>query len=175
MDSITLPTWVTLSRLLLVPVFWCITSANTPAQRHWGLAVFLFAAATDWVDGYLARRLGQESELGKMLDPLVDKLLVLSPMLLLVQWGELPAWGVFLVVARELLLTAWRSQSSAGANGWGKAKTVAQIAAVVALLASLPFADVVFWLAVLLTLMSGVSYFWDVPASALGVERRHLS
>ncbi|NJK33817.1 MAG: CDP-diacylglycerol--glycerol-3-phosphate 3-phosphatidyltransferase [Oscillatoriales cyanobacterium SM2_2_1] len=157
----TLPTWITLSRLLLIPVFWLVTSANTPAQRHIGLGIFAIAAATDWVDGYLARRLNQESDLGKVLDPLTDKLLVLSPLLLLVQWGDVPAWGVFLILARELLLTAWRGQSSAGANPWGKAKTVTQIAAVVALLLPLPYAMVIFWLAVVLTLVSGVSYFWS--------------
>jgi len=65
-------------------------------------------AGTDWLDGYLARRLNQVTELGKFLDPLVDKLLVLAPLMALVGMGIVPAWGVFLILARELTISGWR-------------------------------------------------------------------
>jgi CDP-diacylglycerol--glycerol-3-phosphate 3-phosphatidyltransferase len=135
------------------------------------MGIFLVAAGTDWVDGYLARRLDQVTELGKFLDPLVDKLLVLAPLLVLIELGRVPAWGVFLILARELAISGWRvsptfqPQAVPGANLWGKAKTVVQIAAIAYLLAPLPatwslFGLGLFWAAVGLTLISGWLYVW---------------
>jgi CDP-diacylglycerol--glycerol-3-phosphate 3-phosphatidyltransferase len=132
--------------------------------------VFLIAAGTDWLDGYLARRLNQVTEVGKFLDPLVDKLLVLAPLIALVELGAVPAWGVFLVLTRELVIAGWRvnpnlrgSSEIAGANFWGKLKTVTQIAAVALLVAPLSTAwqmpaIVAFWLSVAMTLISGAIY-----------------
>jgi CDP-diacylglycerol---glycerol-3-phosphate 3-phosphatidyltransferase len=135
------------------------------------VGIFLLAAGTDWLDGYLARRLNQVTDLGKFLDPLVDKLLVLAPLLMLVGLRQVPAWGVFLIVAREITISGWRvnpaMQGGAvpGANLWGKAKTVVQIAAIALLIAPLPPqwdrpAQILFWLAVALTLGSGLVYLW---------------
>jgi CDP-diacylglycerol--glycerol-3-phosphate 3-phosphatidyltransferase len=109
------------------------------------------------------------TELGKFLNPLVDKLLVIAPLLMLVELGQVAAWGVFLIVARELVIAGWRVNPSLqgtgvpGANLWGKAKTVVQIAAVALLLAPHPApldlaAQGLFWLAVSLTLWSGLVY-----------------
>jgi CDP-diacylglycerol--glycerol-3-phosphate 3-phosphatidyltransferase len=166
----TLPNWVTLSRLLALPVLLYFLQNPTPANRWWSLAVFLVAALTDWVDGYLARKLDAVTELGKFLDPLVDKLLVLAPLLSLIELGQLPAWGVFLIVARELSVAGWRvtpsltgSTAIVGANLWGKLKTVSQIAAIALLIAPLPPSWhipslVAFWVAVALTLISGAIY-----------------
>lgn len=165
-----LPTWITVSRLLAVPLLLYGLREPTTAWR-WGLlVVFLAAAGTDWLDGYLARRLNQVTELGKFLDPLVDKLLVLAPLLSLVELGQVPAWGVFLILARELTIAGWRVNPSLqggtaiqGANLWGKLKTVSQIVAVALLIA--PLADnwrlttiVAFWIAVALTWISGAIY-----------------
>ncbi len=164
-----LPTWITLSRLLAVP--FCLYGLQQPGLvMRWGvLVVFLLAAATDWLDGYLARRLNQVTELGKFLDPLVDKFLVLAPLLALVELGQVPAWGVFLILARELAIAGWRvnptlqSGSIPGANLWGKLKTVVQIGAIALLLAPpaanwQPWPLLLFWLAVSLTLISGLIY-----------------
>jgi CDP-diacylglycerol---glycerol-3-phosphate 3-phosphatidyltransferase len=178
---ITIPTWVTLSRLVAVPVILVALSWNSDEFSRWvALIAFLVAALTDWLDGYLARRLNQVSDLGKFLDPLVDKLLILAPMLILVQLGQVPAWGVFLIVARELVITGWRGAPTVdssptaiteahskppqiiGANLWGKAKTVIQIVAVAALIMQLPGALLLFWLAIALTLISGIIYVWPV-------------
>jgi CDP-diacylglycerol--glycerol-3-phosphate 3-phosphatidyltransferase len=166
-----LPTWITVSRLLGVPLVLGLLLDPTPRRAWIAAAVFLLAASTDWVDGYLARRLDQVTELGKFLDPLVDKLLVLAPLLALIELGEIPAWGVFLILARELAIAGWRvnptfqAQAVPGANLWGKAKTVLQIAAVTTLLAPLPtpwqpLAISLFWLSVLLTWISGAIYLW---------------
>jgi len=166
-----LPTWITLSRLLGVPVILLLLLAPTPMRAWLATGVFLLAASTDWVDGYLARRLDQVTEVGKFLDPLVDKLLVLAPLLALIELGEIPAWGVFLILARELAIAGWRvnptfqSQAVPGANLWGKAKTVLQIAAVACLLAPLsaPWQSIglgLFWVAVVSTWGSGIMYLW---------------
>ncbi|WP_008311814.1 CDP-diacylglycerol--glycerol-3-phosphate 3-phosphatidyltransferase [Leptolyngbya sp. PCC 6406] len=164
-----LPTWVTLSRLLGVPIVLVLLAMPTPGRCWAAAGVFLLAAATDWVDGYLARRLDQVTELGKFLDPLVDKLLVLAPLLALVELGRVPGWGVFLLLARELTIAGWRvnptfqAQQVPGANLWGKAKTVVQIVAVTLLILPLAAAGqeiaiATFWVAVALTWISGILY-----------------
>jgi CDP-diacylglycerol---glycerol-3-phosphate 3-phosphatidyltransferase len=172
---INLPTWITLSRLIGVPILFILlhTPNNSPSEvlRWWAVGIFVLAAGTDWLDGYLARRLNQVTELGKFLDPLVDKLLVLAPLMVLVELGQVPAWGVFLILMRELVIAGWRvnpaMQTGAvpGANLWGKVKTVVQMVAIATLLS--PFAlqyplfpTLLFWLAVLLTWFSGILYLW---------------
>ncbi len=169
--NITIPTWVTLSRLLGVPLV-LYTLHNPTVEARWlSLTIFLVAAGTDWLDGYLARMLNQVTELGKFLDPLVDKLLVLAPLLALIELHQVPAWGVFLILARELTIAGWRvnpivftgDTAITGANIWGKVKTVGQIAAIGLLIAPLPEAWrmaslVAFWIAVALTLISGAIY-----------------
>ncbi|MDX1976959.1 MAG: CDP-diacylglycerol--glycerol-3-phosphate 3-phosphatidyltransferase [Pseudanabaenaceae cyanobacterium bins.68] len=157
---LTLPNWITLSRLLVIPVILGILSSAYPWARPVALAAFLIGAATDWLDGYVARSLNQTSDLGKWLDPLVDKLLTIAPLLILVELGELPAWAVFLLIARELVITAWRNDQVQiqGANLWGKLKTVSQIIAIAALLIQLPYAIWLFGLALVLTLISGILY-----------------
>jgi len=158
--TLNLPTWITLTRLLAVPgIFWILMTPSTTG-RAWAAGLFVVAAGTDWLDGYLARKLNQVTDLGKFLDPLVDKLLVLAPLLLLVQFGEVPAWGVFLILARELVVAGWRVNQTqvSGASWAGKVKTVVQILAVTALLLQLPGGIALFWGAVLLTLWSGWTY-----------------
>jgi CDP-diacylglycerol--glycerol-3-phosphate 3-phosphatidyltransferase len=186
--NITLPTWVTLSRLIAVPIiFGLFAWQDSELSRLVALTVFAIAAVTDWLDGYLARKLNQITELGKFLDPLVDKVLTIALFLLLIELGQVPAWAVFVMITRELLITAWRgaptiapvatandnsseaSENSAkstsiiAANLWGKAKTVMQIVAIAALLIKLPYAIVAFWLAFALTLISGILYVVPSP------------
>ena len=164
----TLPTWITFSRLLGLPFILYGLHDPTDQTRWICLAIFLIAAGTDWLDGYLARKLDQVTDLGKFLDPLVDKLLVLAPLLALIELGQVPAWGVFLILARELAIAGWRvnpnlTQEISGANIWGKLKTVTQITAIALLIAPLPSvwempSLVLFWLSVVLTLISGGIY-----------------
>ncbi|MBW4500286.1 MAG: CDP-diacylglycerol--glycerol-3-phosphate 3-phosphatidyltransferase [Scytonema hyalinum WJT4-NPBG1] len=161
----TLPNWITFSRLLGIPFLLYGLHNPTPQARWICLAIFLVASLTDWLDGYLARKLNQITDLGKFLDPLVDKLLVLAPLLVLIELGQVPAWGVFLILARELAIAGWRvSQPKiTGANIWGKLKTVSQIVAIALLIAPLPQAWqlpslIAFWISVILTLISGAIY-----------------
>lgn len=176
-----LPTWITVSRLLAIPpILYGLQFASPTA--HWiVLGIFLIAASTDWVDGYLARRLNQVTELGKFLDPLVDKLLVLAPLLALVALGSLPAWGVFLILARELTIAGWRvnpalqgNTTIRGANLWGKLKTISQVVAIALLIAPLSPAWatptlILFWFSVVLTLISGLIYLRPEPTATRSV------
>ncbi len=164
-----LPTWITVSRLLGVPIVLIALLEPTDYRRWLSVVAFVIFAGTDWLDGYLARRLDQVSDVGKFLDPLVDKLLVLAPLVALVGLGEVPAWGVFLILARELTISGWRVNPTfqqgkvPGAGIWGKAKTVVQIGAIALLLAPLTglwqtAGIVLFWVAVILTWVSGLLY-----------------
>lgn len=169
MPNINLPTWITFSRLLGVPIVLIALLDPTDSRRWISVVFFVIFAGTDWLDGYLARKLNQVTELGKFLDPLVDKLLVLAPLMALVEMGSVPAWGVFLILARELTISGWRVNPSfqkgavPGAGIWGKAKTVVQIVAIAILLSPLSgiwltAGIVLFWAAVALTWISGALY-----------------
>ena len=165
-----LPTWITLSRLIGLPFILYLLEDPTTTNRWFAVGIFLVAAGTDWVDGYLARKLDLVTELGKFLDPLVDKLLVLGSLLALIELQLVPSWGVCLILARELAIAGWRvnpsltgSNTISGANIWGKLKTVSQIIAIAFLMA--PLANpwslsglIIFWLSVVLTVVSGLIY-----------------
>jgi CDP-diacylglycerol--glycerol-3-phosphate 3-phosphatidyltransferase len=165
-----IPNAVTLSRLLGIPFILYFLHNPNEGDRFLAVAIFLITASTDWLDGYLARKLNQVTELGKFLDPLVDKLLVIAPLLALVELNQVPVWAVFLIIAREIAIAGWRvnpqlsnSNQISGANIWGKLKTVTQIAAIALLITPLTpiwseVAKIVFWLAVALTLISGAIY-----------------
>ncbi|MGB5635839.1 MAG: CDP-diacylglycerol--glycerol-3-phosphate 3-phosphatidyltransferase [Waterburya sp.] len=165
-----LPTWITLSRLLGLPFILYLLNYPTSDNRWLCVGIFVFAASTDWVDGYLARKFNQVTELGKFLDPLVDKLLVLGSFLALIELQLVPAWGVCLILARELAIAGWRvnpkltgNNSISGANIWGKLKTVVQVMAISFLIAPLSspwdnLSIILFWLAVAFSLISGVIY-----------------
>ena len=131
-------------------------------------AVFVVAAATDGLDGYLARRYATTTATGQWLDPLADKILVAAPVVTLTALGRFPLWAAVVIVARELgvsLLRAWLGNRgrSMPASGWGKAKTAAQMAAVLLYLLPLgPGAGGlrlwVLLVAVALTVWSGLDY-----------------
>jgi len=165
---LNLPTAFTLLRLVGIPFILGGLSLRSPEGERLALWAFLGAAATDWLDGYLARRYGLVTDLGKVLDPLVDKLLVLAPLLGLVELGRIPAWGAFLLVGRELAIAGWRANQSQvhSANFWGKAKTVIQILAIALLILNWPGGIPCFWVAVALTLISGLIYLRSNHAAA---------
>ena len=172
-----LPTWITVSRLLGVPIVLFALQDPTDFRRWISVVAFVIFAGTDWLDGYLARRLNQVTDLGKFLDPLVDKLLVMAPLMALVDMGVVPGWGVFLILARELTISGWRVNPTfqqgkvPGAGIWGKAKTVVQIVAIALLLAPLSgtwqvAGIILFWVAVALTWISGLLYLLPAKPSA---------
>ena len=167
-----IPNLITFSRLFGIPFLLYGLQNPTPQSRWICLVIFLVCALTDWLDGYLARKLNQITDLGKFLDPLVDKLLVLAPLLSLIELGQIPAWGVFIILGRELAIAGWRVNQTtiSGANIWGKLKTVSQIIAIALLIAPLGEswkvpALAAFWVCVALTVISGVIYLLPAKSS----------
>ena len=164
-----LPNSITIIRIILVfPLIYLLYQPDTNYQ-WWALSIFIIAAATDWLDGYLARKLNQITALGKFLDPLTDKILVIAPLLILIERQQIPAWAVFLIIVREIVIAGWRinpelsqQKEISGANIWGKLKTVTQIAAIACLIIPVSsfeqFGLIFFWCAVILTLISGLIY-----------------
>lgn len=140
--------------------------------------IFLIASATDWLDGYYARKYNLITNMGKFLDPLADKLLVSAAFILLVELDMIAAWIVILIVSREFAVTGLRLVAAGegivlAASSMGKLKTAAQLSAIsLLLLHNFPFAyinfpihTIVVYVALLLTVWSGVDYFmknWHV-------------
>jgi CDP-diacylglycerol--glycerol-3-phosphate 3-phosphatidyltransferase len=164
-----LPNALAISRLVAIPVLMVLLVASFPGHDQWAAALFLMASLTDTVDGQLARRRSQVTELGKFLDPLADKLFILSVLIVLVQEGLLAAWVVILIFGREMLITILRSLSASqgrviAATPFGKTKTVTQVGAVLLLILSSPYpqlhlvATAGIYLAVVFTIWSGVDY-----------------
>jgi len=162
-----LPNALTLLRIFLVPVL--VVFLLT--RYVWaGLAIFLAASATDWLDGHLARRRRQVTTLGKLLDPIADKLLMSSAFISLVELDLAPAWMVVVIIGRELAITGLRAVAAdqniiISAATVGKYKLGAQVLAVSVLILSLRFAGlnwighVLLVLVMLLALVSAVQYF----------------
>jgi nicotinamide-nucleotide amidase len=160
-----------LSRLIGIPILVLLLVARFPGHDQWAAALFLAFSATDTFDGYLARRLGSVTELGKFLDPLADKLFILAVLVTLVQEAMLPAWVVVAIFSRELLITLLRSVSLGqgrviAASWWGKTKTVSQVAAITVVILARPypwlgtFAFYLVGLALVVTVYSGLDYLW---------------
>ena len=133
---------------------------------------FVLAGATDFLDGFLARRQRLVSRVGKFLDPLADKLLVSAALIMLIPLGRAPAWMAFLIIGRELAVTGLRGLAAAegiilAPDRWGKTKTLLQMAALTGLILHYPYGSfnfhqvgmVLLWLALIITLASGVWYF----------------
>jgi nicotinamide-nucleotide amidase len=174
-SEMNLPNALTISRLLSIPVLMVLLVVHFPYHDQIAAAVFVLASLTDTLDGNLARRRRQVTELGKFLDPLADKLFILSVLIVLVQEGELAAWIVVVIFGRELLITVLRSLSASqgrviAATPFGKTKTVLQVAAVLLLILQRPYpilelpANVVVLLAVIFTVTSGLDYLWRFRA-----------
>ncbi len=127
-----LPNALTVARVLVIPFFCYLLALATPEGCIWAAAIFGAAAITDFMDGYLARQMGVESRMGKFLDPLADKLIVMAALFVLVDLHWIPAWIAIVVIARELYVNGLRSMAAAEglviAAGWaGKYKTAFQL------------------------------------------------
>jgi CDP-diacylglycerol--glycerol-3-phosphate 3-phosphatidyltransferase len=162
---LSLPNAISLGRLLTVPLIMLALASELPGHRLLAAALFLAAAASDFVDGQLARRRGEVTSLGKFLDPLSDKLLIAGTFVMLVQLRELPAWMAVLILSRELIITLLRVVAAEqgliiAASRWGKTKTMSQVAATLWVMLSLPFGLTAMAVAVALTLYSGIDYLW---------------
>jgi len=161
---------ITLIRVAFIPVYMVLMylSGGQPNLWMWlGLAVFVIASLTDYVDGYIARKYQQVSDFGKFLDPLADKLLVIAAMTMFCQWGQMPAWALMIVLTREFAVTGLRlvavGNGTVIAAGWsGKVKTASTMIGLCVLMA-FPFISWLSWtvigVIVVTTVYSGVEYF----------------
>ncbi len=136
---LNLPNSLTLFRIFLVPILVVILLTKFEGKELWGVTVFLVAAVTDVLDGYLARKRGQVTTLGMLLDPLADKLLVSAAFISLVEMGIAPAWMVVIIVGREFAVMGLRGIASSrqvtiAASVWGKYKMASQVIAITLLI-----------------------------------------
>lgn len=168
---LNLATRLTLLRLALIPVVGYSLTAGFAYHDQVGAAVYATAAATDTLDGHIARRRRLVTELGKFLDPLVDKLLVITVLAILVGESTIPFWVVVVIFAREFLITGVRSLAASqgvvvGSTPWGKSKTLTQNLMIGLLVLQRPFgvlhpaALVAVALALAATVLSGLDYLW---------------
>ena len=162
---------LTVSRLVAIPLLMALVLMRFPYHDQVAAALFIVFSLTDTLDGELARRRGTVSDFGKFLDPLADKLFVLSVLIVLVQEGLVASWVVVVIFSRELIITILRSVAAnqgrvIAAAPLGKTKTVTQMSAVALLIlqrpypALVPIADVAVGIAILFTLWSGLDYLW---------------
>ena len=166
---------ITLVRVVLIPVFMLLLylSPNAAWIKWAALAVFIIASLTDLVDGKIARKYGQVSDFGKFLDPLADKLLVISAMCIFCEWGIFPAWALMIVLTREFAVTGLRLIAVGGgrviaAGMSGKIKTFATMVGLCFMIVFYQW-KWLDWIVIIVivatTLYSGVEYFiqnWDV-------------
>lgn len=173
LQRVTFADQLTVARAAAVPAVIVLFAWDFPDHDYWATALFAVAMATDWVDGWWARRTGRTSDLGRLLDPVADKLLVMAALIMLVD-RVLPAWMVAAVIAREFLVTGLRLAALErgvviGARDLGKLKTWAQAVAagLGGLAAGGAVADEVAWwamlVAVVLTWVSGLDYARSAP------------
>ena len=172
---VNIPNILAFIRLLLSPILFFFL-VNQDAEIFQGIhpswinytAAFIFvvASATDFFDGYIAREFDQITTMGKILDPLADKMLTLAGFLGLMMLGSASAWAIFLIITRELFITGLRVSAVAegidiAASWMGKVKTVVQMIAIGFLLMGWWGGDILLWIAVALTLYSGYEYVRD--------------
>lgn len=157
---------LTLLRVVLIPVFVVVLYLAFPGSKWVALAIFVGASITDTLDGYIARHRNQITDFGKFMDPLADKLLVISAMLVFVEQGRFPAWVLLIVIARELSVTGLRLIAAdrgrvIAAGKSGKVKTTATMLCIcVMLVFDISALDIGCWTVILITTVySGAEYF----------------
>ena len=166
----TLASKITLVRVAMIPAYMAtmyLSGGEAGPMMFAALGVFIFASATDFVDGYIARHYNQVSDFGKFLDPLADKLLTLAAMCMFCQWGTFPAWALMLVLTREFAVSGLRMVAgpkgkviAAGKSGKFKtASTMVGLCVWMAFPGVAVIGTVVMWLIVITTVYSGVEYF----------------
>jgi CDP-diacylglycerol--glycerol-3-phosphate 3-phosphatidyltransferase len=143
-DALNLPNLLTMGRVAVIPVVILLIDRGSPKDCWWAALVYSAAALTDLIDGWLARRMHVVSVLGKFLDPLADKLLVMAVLIYLVPLGRIPTWAVTLLLAREISVTGLRSIASSegvviAAGDDGKSKTALQMVGLLCLILGYPY------------------------------------
>ena len=164
---------LTMFRIFLIPIFMIFLIFDIEYGQFIAAAVFIIAAITDYLDGYLARSLNLVTTFGKFMDPLADKLLVSAAFISLVEMGKVSSWIAVIIIAREFVITGLRVLAASegitiAASWWGKLKTISQMVAIILLLINnypfslinLPVDVITLWLAVVFTLVSGFDYIY---------------
>ncbi len=161
------PNKLTVLRFLLVPVFFVVAYLERQQQVYvYATVIYCIASATDFLDGYLARKYHLVTDFGKFMDPLADKVLVAAAMVYFVQIGRMEAWLVVVIISREYAISILRaiaaSQGTVIAAGQaGKIKTVTQMIGTILLLLNHPFGRAVMYLALIATIYSGAEYIYN--------------
>jgi CDP-diacylglycerol--glycerol-3-phosphate 3-phosphatidyltransferase len=179
--TFTIPNVLTFIRMATVPLLIYLVVRPGPMAAALATAVFFFATITDFLDGYVARRYGSATDLGKFLDPLADKLIVAAALIMLAivpRTPRVPLWMVIVLVAREVLVTGLRTWAAArgriiGADELGKYKMALQAVALHGLLLHYTYIHVdffaagmfVLWIATIVTVWSGIEYFVKILSS----------
>ncbi|MSM38121.1 MAG: CDP-diacylglycerol--glycerol-3-phosphate 3-phosphatidyltransferase [Geobacter sp.] len=176
-----IPNILTLLRIAAIPLLVFLLMSPDREPGFWAAALFAVASVTDWLDGYLARRMGIVTVFGKFLDPIADKLIVMAALIMILPFGRVPAWMVLVILGREIIITGLRGiASSEGiviqASDLGKFKTIFQLVAIIGLLLHYdyhwffgidhPYLVVnmhnvgifYLWIATVITIWSGVDY-----------------
>jgi CDP-diacylglycerol--glycerol-3-phosphate 3-phosphatidyltransferase len=180
-----LPNTLTGIRVVTIPILIILLCFPGPIPSCLAAIFFLLAGMTDLLDGFFARRHSLVSLAGKFMDPLADKLLVSAALIMLIPLKRVEAWIVFVIIGRELAVTGLRGLAAAegivlAADNWGKTKTVLQMSALFALILHYPYAEINFhvvgtvllWLALPITLISGIGYFRDFLKTQLMLDKK---
>jgi CDP-diacylglycerol--glycerol-3-phosphate 3-phosphatidyltransferase len=178
---LNLPNILTMMRIAAIPLLAALLMSPSRNAGFWAAALFSAASITDWLDGYLARRMGIVTVFGKFLDPIADKLLVMAALIMILPFNRVPAWMVLVILGREIIITGLRGiASSEGiviqASDLGKYKTIFQIVAIIGLVLHYDYSWFLgiphslltvnmhnvgmffLWIATALTVWSGVDY-----------------
>jgi CDP-diacylglycerol--glycerol-3-phosphate 3-phosphatidyltransferase len=164
---------ITVIRVLLIPIFVALLKIQFPNHIYYAAFLFLLAASTDSLDGHIARKRNEITNFGKFMDPLADKLLVASALIVLVEMNKASSIAVIIILSREFVITGFRTLAVTegkviAASWWGKLKTVTQIVAIMALLLDnfpfhylgIPFHQIALYVSTLITIISGVDYIY---------------
>ena len=164
---------ITIARVLMIPIFMIILFSGINNSNYIAAIIFAIAAATDGLDGHIARSRNQITTFGKFIDPLADKLLVSSALICMIQLGQVPAWIVVVIIAREFTITGFRIIAASegitiAASPLGKIKTSTQLIAIISILIgnfpfkyiNFPFDIIMLYIALFFTVLSGIDYLY---------------
>lgn len=162
-----LPNLLTLFRFVLIPVYFILFFSDLPGRIYWALSIVLFAGLTDVIDGYLARRNGQVTQLGIMLDPLADKCMLLAVFLSLLLSHKISIWAALAIFFREIVMIIgsaffhFRGKKTVPANVLGKVTTILFYFTLVFLMLDVPLAQILLWIVVVVSYLASFIYFFQ--------------
>jgi CDP-diacylglycerol--glycerol-3-phosphate 3-phosphatidyltransferase len=180
---LNLPNILTMARIAAIPILCLLLMSPDRENGFWAAALFAAASVTDWLDGYLARRMGIVTVFGKFLDPIADKLIVMAALIMILPFDRVPAWMVLVILGREMIITGLRGIASTEgvvipASNLGKYKTIFQLVAIIGLLLHYEYrwffsidhpllvvnmhnvGMFYLWIATVITIWSGVDYLY---------------